>query len=303
MVDQLESIELWLAVMTQLSRRTIFGSYALAVYEFLIVFDAEIVTIHKSKWSLLRALYYGCRFGPLLLYPIVIYGLVGDHDEESCKPLIPLVTFCLNLFPCLPQCIFTLRAWAFMGAKRPMLLIFLPCLFAYIGVVVWAFWYRLRALEGLFLFGKAACIRELDHGSSPFLWMSYAGVALDVVIGLAMVVHCYRSYSSQSRIGKLLVEQGLLYYPVMILMNTVSAALTTIGKFPEYEVLVFFTSAIFSNLLACRFVIQIREHTSTEFNSTHLRSMVFRDLEARSNSTVGTHLTRRIQKPWDAIEL
>ena len=64
-------------------------------------FDVEN-QVHKSKWSLLKILFYGCRFGPLLLYPIVIYGLVLDHDLESYKPLVPLVTFCLTLFVCHP---------------------------------------------------------------------------------------------------------------------------------------------------------------------------------------------------------
>jgi len=68
---------------------------------FLPPFDVEN-QVHKSRWTLLKFLFYGCRFGPLLLFPIVIYGLVGDHDLESCKHLVPLMTFCLTLFVCHP---------------------------------------------------------------------------------------------------------------------------------------------------------------------------------------------------------
>jgi len=54
--------------------------------------------IYKSRWSLSKCLYLACRFGILLCWPIVMYSFMFDHDVESCKPFLVIVSVLLMLF-------------------------------------------------------------------------------------------------------------------------------------------------------------------------------------------------------------
>ncbi len=54
--------------------------------------------IYQSRWSLSKSLYLACRFSLLLGWPIVMYAFLFDHDMESCKPLLVIVTVLIMLF-------------------------------------------------------------------------------------------------------------------------------------------------------------------------------------------------------------
>ena len=54
--------------------------------------------IYKSRWSLTKCLYLACRFGLLLCWPIVMYAFSFDHDEESCRPFLVIVSVLFMLF-------------------------------------------------------------------------------------------------------------------------------------------------------------------------------------------------------------
>ena len=56
--------------------------------------------IYKSRWSLSKCLYLGSRFGLLFCWPIVMYALVFDHDEKSCKPFLVIVSVIFALLVC-----------------------------------------------------------------------------------------------------------------------------------------------------------------------------------------------------------
>ena len=54
--------------------------------------------IYKSRWSLSKCLYLVCRFGLLLCWPIIMYAFMFDHDVESCKPFLLIVSILFMLF-------------------------------------------------------------------------------------------------------------------------------------------------------------------------------------------------------------
>ena len=125
-----------------------------------------------------------------------MYAFLSDHDMESCKPFLIIVSVifillvCPALFfiheltanftehiyhqldqPCSPQCLFVLRAYAITGAKRWTLFIYLPCLFGYLFIVCWhtlnemALW-----KEAFLILGRTACFRALyDRYGSYFV--------------------------------------------------------------------------------------------------------------------------------------
>lgn len=44
--------------------------------------------VYKSRWSLTKCLYLACRFCPLCLWPVVMYGFIGNHGMETCEKLV-----------------------------------------------------------------------------------------------------------------------------------------------------------------------------------------------------------------------
>ena len=56
--------------------------------------------IYKSSWSLTKCLYLACRFSLLLGWPFAMYAFLVDHDMESCKPILVIITALFMLFVC-----------------------------------------------------------------------------------------------------------------------------------------------------------------------------------------------------------
>ena len=54
--------------------------------------------IYKSRWTIPKCLYLACRFGLLLCWPIVMYALLFDHNEESCQPFLVITSILFMLF-------------------------------------------------------------------------------------------------------------------------------------------------------------------------------------------------------------
>ena len=71
--------------------------------------------IYKSRWTLTKCLYLASRFGLLLGWPVVMYALLFDHDMESCKPSLVVVTVLFMLF--VSSCAF------FVDQKPPLMLL------------------------------------------------------------------------------------------------------------------------------------------------------------------------------------
>ena len=63
--------------------------------------------------------------------------------------------------PCAPQCLYVLRAYAITGAKRLSLLIYLPCLFAYLFFVSWHSLSGVTLVKEVFLIsGRSGCFPD-----------------------------------------------------------------------------------------------------------------------------------------------
>jgi len=97
---------------------------------------------------------------------------IYNHEFISYIRLAGLALFCCSQFfltQCdqlsLPQCVYILRAWAFTGATKKSLFLFLPCLFGYFFVL---FWYTLNDVVvfeiGFDILGQTGCFRGFPFG-------------------------------------------------------------------------------------------------------------------------------------------
>jgi len=265
----------------QLARTAVAGLYTIFLYEFSLLLDREYRTIYKSRWSPTKLLYLTCRFLPLIAGPFYLGAYMFDHDLETCQRFLFILSTLDVILTCVPHCIYTLRAWAFTGATRLSLLIYLPCLFAYCFVIAWHQLYGVILPTGLFqVLGKTACLKTYaDTKVNYYRRMLAATISLDSIVGLTVAIHCYRIRGPQTRLSRLLVTQGLLYYPLMFSLNIGALIVEAVGSFRGYDILAFAAVFAVSNVMACRFVIQIREYVSASSSTNEILSRVGRELE------------------------
>jgi len=102
---------------------------------------------------------------------------------------------------------------------------------------------------------------------------------VDCIIGTMIVMHCKNLKARQTGLGKLITTQGLLYYPTMLMLNLIGAVGSSIGPFRGYDPIAFTPSLVVSSMLACRFIIQIREYALKQPDVIHLTDLVRRELE------------------------
>ncbi|KAF9527416.1 hypothetical protein CPB83DRAFT_394971 [Crepidotus variabilis] len=265
----------------RMSRYPVVACYTALLYEFLIVFDQEWRLIYKSQWSLLKCLYLACRFAPIALWPVNMYSFMNEHTRQGCQPLVIFESLSFGLLLALPQCIYVLRAWSITGRMRPLLVLFLACFGAYLTVVVWAATDDFSVGNAGFDFlGKAGCYRNLYHNQNPFARPIFAGIVLDIVVGGVIVVYYHFTIRrSSGRLGKLILHQDLLFFPSMLLLDALAGIIFT-HPLRFLDGIVFTGVLLMSNVMACRFILQIRETSSTSLGSElqQLSAQVQRDL-------------------------
>jgi len=88
-----------------------------------------------------------------------------------CASIVSQVCPCwIGLQPCFPQCIFILRAWAFMGAKRVTLVVLVPCLLGYIFLLAWFSLQEMLVFKEAFLFlgPRTGCFKAFPRGYNSY---------------------------------------------------------------------------------------------------------------------------------------
>lgn len=50
----------------------------------------------------MKSLYLACRFSPLILWPVVMYAFLLDHDEKLCKSLVKVVSVIFMILVYIP---------------------------------------------------------------------------------------------------------------------------------------------------------------------------------------------------------
>ncbi|KAF9523027.1 hypothetical protein CPB83DRAFT_910972 [Crepidotus variabilis] len=266
---------------TRISRYPVVAGYTALLYEFLIVFDQEYRLIYKSQWTLLKFLYLACRFIPITLWPVNIFTFMNEHTRQACQPLVVFFSLSFAPFLALPQCVYVLRAWSITGRKTSLLAIFSSCLAAYLGIVLWASTDDLRVIEaGFNTFGKAGCYRGSYRHQNPFARSIFAGIVLDFIVATIMMIYYYLTIrGSRGRLGRLVLKQDMFFFPFMLALNA-WAAIMFLSPIRFLDGIVFTSVFVTSNILTCRFILQLRGLSSPTEHTELIRlsGVVRRDL-------------------------
>ncbi|KAG6849472.1 hypothetical protein H0H93_008141 [Arthromyces matolae] len=225
----------------QEARYAIAAVYCLQIYEWLSTLRNEIEVMHtRSRWTTVRVAYLICRYYPLLLWPVVIVAYCGTWSYQFCTVML-------------------MRAYAFTGRDKRVLILLLGCFSGLLAVDIWAFCTDITTLP------EIAFITMGGTGCFPYYGKGFLGFRIVFNDG---------GYIDGSSLSDSLAC-GLKGFAFVIVANVIAA-----GLFFKYRIIPNFTNQrsprdssqnsphnalglpfalAISNLIACRVILGLRK--------------------------------------------
>ncbi|TFK35879.1 hypothetical protein BDQ12DRAFT_267185 [Crucibulum laeve] len=264
----------------QLTRYPIAAIYAIVVWDFIELLEPEYRLIYKSRWNILKVVYLICRYYPLLIWPIEIWSMVFDHNLKTCEVMVVFQQFSFIPLHFFPQYVLTMRAWAFTGRKNYLFWLLSICLTGLLGIQIWAYTTSLQPRQdGFYLFERSGCFRDRRRNRKRFGYVVLGSLAMDSIAAAVIILHCIRTRSTHGKLGKLFLRQGFGFFSLMGFLNSATAAIY-LGELRGFDAIGFVNVLILPNLLACRFILQLRQRVyPTEIDqliliSRHVRNAI-----------------------------
>ncbi|THH15857.1 hypothetical protein EW146_g4702 [Bondarzewia mesenterica] len=217
-------------------RYSVFAVYTVSVYDWLISLEEEVELIHQARWTSVKVAYLFCRYYPLLLSPLHIWGWMYDHDFSICKRVITPLYICLIPLQISAQVVLMLRAYAFTGRRLAILVLLYVGLAAVLAVEIWVFTANLTQLFDLI--GSSGCFPTTDVGNLSLKLKTapkYGAVHLGLVFLVSfcfdlfsmsiIMIHCLWNRSTQGSLGRTFLKQGLAVFVAMSVLNIFSAGM------------------------------------------------------------------------------
>jgi len=263
------------------ARYAIVAVNCLQVYEWVATSRREADLIHHARWTSVKVAYLLCRYYPLLLWPLVTWAYVGDHDEVVCQRVMRPIHILLAPCQIFPQGVMLMRAYAFSGRNKRVLLLLCLCYIGLIGVDIWVFCTQIAAPPPIFylVVGRTGCFPDYGNGFMALRigYSMLASTLMDLVSLIVVLVHCHRTRSRQISLGRYFVNQGLAAFCFVSAVNILTAAIFfEPNSFKSGIGLPFIL--VVSNLIACRVILQLRRQvmpTKSEISRRH--SQLVRD--------------------------
>lgn len=292
----------------QRSRYCITAAWALQVYEWLLTLGEEYRLIHCARWTSIKIAYLICRYYPLFAYPILMWFWLGDHDETFCRSLVHPVYALLVPFQMAAQAVMLMRAYAFTGRNKVVLVVLCVCYLALFAAEMWLFTVHFTLVGTLFLIlGKSGCFAndsEAETGGMvhniPSTWTGVvilSAFCLDFLAMALVFLHCIRIRSTQGPLGKTFLKQGLGAFAVMSGLNLMVASIY-IGRNRLYDGFGLPMLLVVPDILACRLILLLRAKVlPTERKRLQEQSRVVRECLAASEpfDENGTHITHSLK--------
>ncbi|KAI9443622.1 hypothetical protein H4582DRAFT_1210011 [Lactarius indigo] len=270
-----------------IGRYTLIATYIVCFYDWIISLDQEVALIHPAPWNVVKGAYLFCRYYPMAIAPFHLWGLVGNHEQHVCE------SYYLALFACVmptilsTQFILMLRAYAFSGRNKQVLVVLSITYLGLVGVIIWVISKELSPAPLFFITKRSGCFAMSDGpdltmlatGAVPMPIAYHVGMIsilatfFDCLNMLIVLSHWVRERGALGPLGKSFLKQGILVYVVMTALNAL-----TIGAFlnplPIHQGLgsCSWFAYILPSALACRLVLMLRQKaspTETELRLEH----------------------------------
>ncbi|KAF8972755.1 hypothetical protein BDZ97DRAFT_1782509 [Flammula alnicola] len=244
------------------ARYAIAAMLALQIYELIAGMQKEIRLIHRGTLSSIQVLYFLCRYYPLVIWVLVIWAYVADHDADTCSRVAHTVHALLAPCQFFSQAVMMMRAFAFAGRSKRILALLGSCYICLLGVDIWVFCTQIviPPTELYVLLGGTGCFPNYGDGFMALRigYSMLAAIMMDLISLVVVVVHCLRSgWNRDVSLARYFVSQGLTAFALVLLINVGTAIL--FFRPPRYHTGVGIPLIlIVSNVVACRVILQLR---------------------------------------------
>ncbi|PFH52904.1 hypothetical protein AMATHDRAFT_138693, partial [Amanita thiersii Skay4041] len=89
--------------------------------------------------SPIKYVYLSCRYYPLLTWPIIMWGFVGNHDPNFCIRMVHVLYILLIPYQLTSQVVMILRSWAFTGRRISVAILLGISYVILVGAEIWVF--------------------------------------------------------------------------------------------------------------------------------------------------------------------
>ncbi|KAK2459836.1 hypothetical protein APHAL10511_008157 [Amanita phalloides] len=208
---------------------SVISIYALSIYDFLLLLDDECRLVYKSNWSIIKTIYVTSRFMTLVSWPMIIFIIVTNHEGDACSIWICVQSMIYFILQNLPHCLLLMCTWAFSGKKKLLAWLFSTALLAYF---------------------TASMLQDTA------LLVLYGAIGIDITAAAVVIYHYVRDPHIRGDLGKLCFMQAVMYIFIMLMIN-LSTTYTDVFK-PATTSMTHPMTMVLPNLLACRFILQLR---------------------------------------------
>ncbi|KAF8887359.1 hypothetical protein BD779DRAFT_516624 [Infundibulicybe gibba] len=259
----------------QEARWALAAVYGVQLYEWFASLEEEIRLIYRSKWTSVKVAYLLCRYYPLVVWPIIVWAYVGNHDGAFCTLVLRPVHALFAPFQFFSQAVMGMRAYAFSGRKRKVLVLLSTCYAILVGVDIWVFFTGIEPPPPLFyiVFGKSGCFPNYGDGFLGLrLGVSMIAAVLMDLVSLCVVILYSRQQSARGSLARTFVNQGLGAFASVSAVN-IGTALIYFEPRSFHSGVGLPFMLIVSSAVACRVILQLRAKgavpTDTEISRRH----------------------------------
>lgn len=262
-------------------RYAIAAMYALQLYEWFASFDKEVSLIHQARWSSIKVAYLLCRYYPLCFWPVFMWAYIGNHGPEVCKYVLRPIHGLLAPFLFFSQAVMVMRAYAFSGRNRRVLIPLATCYSGLLAVNIWVFCIRIEAIPSSFytLIGGTGCFP--DYGDQVMAekigYSMLAATLMDLISLVFVFIQCRKAQNREVSLARYFISQGLSAFGFIAFINATSAVCffrpNHGGRGVGLPLVL-----ISSNLVACRVILLLRRKASpTHYEISRRNSNIVRN--------------------------
>ncbi|KAF9038630.1 hypothetical protein BJ165DRAFT_1531690 [Panaeolus papilionaceus] len=224
------------------ARYAIAAMYALQLYEWISGASQEyrlvrenqvqkfaswvlthVSKIHRARWTSIKILYLLCRYYPLVLWPIVMWAYIGNHDADTCYKVAHPVHALLAPCQFFSQAVMMMRAYAFSGRSKKILALLGFCYLCLLATDIWVFCTQVEEPPPIFYLiqGGSGCFPNYGEGFMALRigYSMLAAILMDLVSLVVVVIKCQRSRRRDVSLASYFVNQGLSAFIFVALVN------------------------------------------------------------------------------------
>lgn len=246
-------------------RYAIAAMYTLQLYEWFASFDKELSLIHHARWSSIKAAYLLCRYYPLCFWPVFMWAYIGNHGPGMCQHVLRPIHALLAPFQFFSQAVMVMRAYAFSGRDRRVLIPLATCYSGLLAVNIWVFCIHIEAIPPSFydLIGGTGCFPNYGDQfmAEKIGYSMLAATLMDLISLIFVFIQCRKAQNREVSLARYFISQGLSSFGFIAFINATSAVCffrpNHGGRGVGLPLVL-----ISSNLVACRVILLLRRKAS-----------------------------------------